>query len=148
MSPSRYLIAGAGADEPNVRALTQQLGLVQQVRFLGWVEPVELQRVYATCDVLIHPSPTHDPYGNAVLEGMAAGLVILGSDVTGAVKDRVEHGVNGFIHHAGDVVDLAQHIEFLLKNPEKIAEMGRGARATAEKWPIERAVATIRKMLQ
>ena len=84
---------------------------------------------------------------NAVLEGMAAGLAILGSDVSGSVKDRVSHGFNGFVHPAGNAEVLAEHIEFALTNPAKIAEMGRRARLTAEEWPVDRGVEIVCRIL-
>lgn len=143
-----YIIAGSGPDETKSRGLAKELGLLGQVRFLGWVEPDDLRYLYCSAHGPIHPSPSHDPYGNAVLEGMAAGLVILGSDVSGAVRDRVDHGVNGFIHRAGDADGLAQQIEFLLKNPERVVEMGHLARVTAEKWPIRRALETVRGIIR
>jgi glycosyltransferase involved in cell wall biosynthesis len=139
-----YYIAGAGPDAMELRKLCSRLGIEEYVRFLGWIEPDELRRLYLAADVLIHASPVHDPFPNAVLEGMAAGLPVLGSDVSGSVKDRVEHGINGFIHRAGDAHVLAEQIRFFLKNPDKIAEMGRKARQTAEQWPIDRGVQIIK----
>jgi FkbM family methyltransferase len=142
-----YCIAGTGPDEEQLKGLAEKLGIDRSVRFLGWLEPDELQRLYRIADILIHPSPVHDPFPNAVLEGMAAGLVVLGSDVSGSVKDRIEHGINGFIHPAGNAQVLAEQIRFLLKNPEKITEVGHKARETAEGWPIERGVEIIKGLL-
>lgn len=146
--PFQYFIAGNGPDEQELKNLASRLGIDHGVRFLGWTEPQELRSYYLSSHVLIHPSPIHDPFPNAVLEGMAAGLAVLGSDVSGSVKDRVTHGYNGFVHPAGDTRVLAEHIEFVLRNPDKIAEMGRRARLTAEQWPVERGVSVIRKILQ
>jgi len=142
-----FFIAGTGPDEEKLKALAAQLGIDKGTRILGWLEPEELQKLYRTVDILIHPSPVHDPFPNAVLEGMAAGLVVLASDVSGSAKDRIDHGINGYIHPAGDVQALAEQIELLLRNPEKIAEMGQKARATAERWPIERGVGIIKALL-
>lgn len=89
----------------------------------------------AEADALIHASPIHDPFPNAVLEGMAASLMILGSDCSGSVVDRVDHGVNGCIHRAGDVQQLAEQIAEVLRKPTLVGEMGRLARIRAEEWP-------------
>lgn len=142
-----YLIAGTGPDETRLRELSQALGLEEQVRFLGWVEPDALADLYRSCHVLVHPSPVHDPFPNAVLEAMASGLAILGSDVSGSVLDRVEQGVNGLIHRAGDVTQLADHVEYLLANPEVVERMGQRARETALRWPVERGVEIVRQMV-
>jgi len=139
-----YYIAGTGKDEGELRRLANQLGISGKVKFLGWLEPDKLIQQLVYADVLIHPSPMHEPYGVAVIEGMASGLPVLASDVTCAASERIEHGVNGFIHPRGNVEVLAMQIGFLLRNPDMITEMGQLARKTAEQWPIDRGVQIIK----
>ena len=143
-----YCIAGTGPDEAEIKELVESLGLRDRVKCLGWLEPNNLRALYQNSDVLIHPSPVHEPYGVAVIEAMAVELVVLASDVTCAARDRIQHGVNGFIHRAGDVNALSDQISFLLHNPDSIPKIGRRARDTAELWPVERAVTTIRETIQ
>lgn len=142
-----YRIAGTGSDEASIQQLVRELGVEDKVCVLGWLEPGELIELYRESDVLIHPSPVHDPFPNTVLEAMTAGLVVLASDVTGAALDRIQHGVNGFLHKAGNAEELAEQIRGLIQQPERIPEIGCCARATAEEWPVERGIATIREML-
>jgi glycosyltransferase involved in cell wall biosynthesis len=78
---------------------------------------------------------------------MAAGLVVLGSDATGAVLDRIRHGENGFIHRSGDVDQLAEQIGDLFLHPEILQDVGCRARLTAEQWPVGRGVQTIKSIL-
>jgi len=143
-----YAIAGTGPDETEIKELVKSLGLKDNVKCLGWLEPDSLRALYQNSDVLIHPSPVHEPYGVAVIEAMAAGLVVLASDVTCAATDRIEHGLNGFIHHAGDVNELSEQLSFLLRNPDSIPNIGGRARDTAELWPVERAVTIVRDTIQ
>ena len=103
-------------------------------------------QLFAASDVLLHPS-LYDPFPVAVLEAMAAGLVVLGSDVCGFVRDRINHGENGMIHHAGDVEELAKQLAFVLNNCQSTSAMGTKARATAEAWPVSRGVDTITSLL-
>jgi glycosyltransferase involved in cell wall biosynthesis len=138
--PFEYCIAGTGPDEAEIKELIESIGLKDRVKCLGWLEPNNLRSLYQNSDVLIHPSP--------VIEAMAVELVVLASDATCAAKDRIEHGVNGFIHRAGDVNALSEQLSFLLHNPDSIAKVGRRARDTAELWPVERAVRTIREAIQ
>jgi glycosyltransferase involved in cell wall biosynthesis len=88
-----------------------------------------------------------DRFGAAVLEAMAAGLVVLGSEATAAVRDRIRHGENGFVHRTGDVDELARQIGALLTHPELIRRIGQEARRTAEEWPVERGVQIIKSIL-
>lgn len=144
--PFEYAIAGTGPDTQRLEDLIASSGLKDRVKVIGWVEPDELRELYMRCDVLIHPSPVHEPFGVAVVEAMAAGLTVLASDVTGAARDRLVHGTNGFVHRAGDVEQLAEHILFVVEHPEDIAAMGERARNTAEEWPVTRGIATIHDM--
>ena len=144
-TPFRYVIAGAGPDEDSLRQLIDSLGLRDKVTLAGWLEPEPLRQLYRSSDVLIHPSPVHEPYGVVVIEAMAAELAVLASDQTGAALDRISQG-NGLLHPAGNVEVLSSQIRSLLRNPESARSMGKAARATAELWPLERAVALIRQI--
>lgn len=118
------------------------------VRLLGWTEPDDLRALMKSADALVHPSPTPDPFPNAVLEGMAAGMVVFGSDVSGSALDRIDPGENGFIHRAGDVDDLAAQVAILLRDPGLASRMGPKAAARAAEWPLERGIQVIRALFQ
>jgi glycosyltransferase involved in cell wall biosynthesis len=138
-----YFVAGTGPDKEALERLVQEADLASKIKFLGWVEPGDLQRLLKESDVVIHPSPVPDPFPNAVLEGMAAGCAVLGSSVCGSVVDRVVEGVSGFVHAPGDVQQLEGHIRSCILDPVRVAKMGDAAAATAERWPSARAVAIV-----
>lgn len=142
----RYRIAGEGPDEEELRSLVETLGLQGDVEFLGWQEPEELRDVYLDSDAMVHPAPTHDPFPVTVLEGMAAGLPILGSRAAGSVQDRVKHGFNGFVHEPGNMDQLSDHLVDLTKRDA--STMGQRARKTAEEWPVERGVGILKEVLK
>ncbi|MDP7544945.1 MAG: glycosyltransferase, partial [Anaerolineales bacterium] len=142
----KYTIAGGGPDAEKLRALIASRGLDGRIRVTGWLEPDEVGGVLRRSDVLIHPS-LRDAYPAAVLEAMASGLPVIGSDAAGSVLDRVVHMQNGWIHAAGDVSQLSEQIEWALQHRGDVTEMGRAARLTAEEWPVSRAVEIIRSVL-
>lgn len=142
-----YVVAGSGPDEKALRQLAEDLGVGHKVRFLGWVEPEALAVVFRDGDVLIHPSPVLEPYGVAVIEAMASGLLVLASDETGAALDRIQHGYNGLIHRAGDVAQLADQVGWCLRHPGALHEMRAHARKTAGEWPVARGVKMIEKLM-
>lgn len=146
--PFRYTVAGTGPDIEALRALAAELGVAGSVDLRGWTEPDELRALMRSADALIHPSPVPDPFPNAVLEGMAAGMVVFGSDVSGSALDRIDRGENGFIHRAGDVEELAGQLALLLRDPGVAAKFGPRAAARAAEWPLERGVGTIRALFQ
>ena len=143
-----YSIAGTGPDLESVKTLAKELGISHVVKCLGWTEPAQLREILLSSHVLVHPSPVHDPFPNAVLEGMAAGMAVLGSAVSGSVLDRVQDGVHGFIHQPGDVGQLAQHIELLLTDPTLLKSMGCSSEAVARNWSADRATAIIRGLVE
>ncbi len=140
-----YTIAGSGPDLESLEQQVRRLDLERHVKFAGWLEPEQLVHLLASSHALIHPSLS-DPFPVAVLEAMAAGLVVLGSDGCGSVVDRIRHGENGFIHRAGDVQDLAAHISHLIQSPSSLRMLGIRARQTAEAWPVSRGVALIKSL--
>ena len=140
------VLAGIGEDEPMLRALATELGVGDLVRFIGWVEYDDLPDRLAEADALVIPS-RWDPYPVAVIEAMAAGLPVLGSFVCGTVRERVEDGVNGFRHHAGDHRTLARHLCEVASSPALRTELGRRALETSRKWGLERSAAVLREVL-
>jgi glycosyltransferase involved in cell wall biosynthesis len=110
------------------------------------VEPGDLRALLRASDVLIHPSPVQDPFPNAVLEGMAAGMAVLGSSACGSVVDRVSPGVSGLVHDSGSIDGLARDIEWCLRNPAAVADMGRRCESIAARWPVERSVEIVRDL--
>ena len=146
--PFRYSVAGTGPDVQRLGELAAELGVADSVQLLGWTEPGDLRALMTTADALIHPSPVPDPFPNAVLEGMAAGMVVFGSDVSGSALDRIDHGENGFIHRAGSVDDLAAQVGKLLLDPGLAARIGPKAAARAAEWPLERGIRVIRSLFQ
>ncbi len=79
--------------------------VASQVEFLGFKDWEELPAYYRQADVLCAPS-RHDGWGLIVVEGLAAGLPVIGTDRTGAALDFVQSGSNGWLIPAGDAQEL------------------------------------------
>jgi glycosyltransferase involved in cell wall biosynthesis len=134
-----YHIAGVGADEDKIRDLASELGLNDVVKFHGWLEPDAIEGLLARSHVMLHPAQ-NDPFPVVVLQAMAAGVVVMGSDTAGSVIDRVQHGVSGFVHRTGDVNQLAAQLADVVANRERLPAISAAARCTAEKFPVSRGV--------
>lgn len=146
-SEFRFLIAGTGPDRERLGELARELGLAANVEFPGWLEAAEVATLFGSADVLVHPA-RYDPFPVAVLEAMASGLAILGSEASGSVRDRVRPGENGLVHPTGDAEVLGDQIARLLEDPAEARRMGIEARRTAELWPVELGVETIVGILE
>jgi len=70
------VIAGAGPDEPRLRALAAG----GDVRFAGRLEPSALADLRRRAAVVLAPSRWEEPWPYSVLEALAAGVPVLGSD--------------------------------------------------------------------
>ena len=113
---------------------------------VGWLELDEIAPFYQSGDMLIHSS-FFDPFPNVVLEAMAVGLPVMGSNLAGSVVDRVVPAKNGYICAAGDPIDWANKIELVLKAPEILSELGQAARRTAEAHPVDENIKTLQRCL-
>jgi len=146
-SSFKYFLAGSGPDYSKVCSQAEHLGLSTNVQLLGWLETGEVAQLMRNAHVLLHPA-RWDPFPVAVLEAMAYGLVVLGSEASGSVRDRIIDGKNGFRHEVGDAKKIAEQLGLLLKHREVLSQMGLAARHTAEEWPASRGIAIIKSAFQ
>ncbi|MBZ0276305.1 MAG: glycosyltransferase family 1 protein [Anaerolineae bacterium] len=104
-------------------------------RFMGYMQGERLSQAYASGDIFVFPSAL-ETFGLVVVEAMAAGLPVVASRV-GGVGDVVQEGQTGYTFEVGDTTALVEGVRRLTINRERIAEMGRAARAFAETqtWP-------------
>lgn len=134
-----YVICGDGPLRKDLDELIGREGLTDSFIITGWLEHEEVSKILDTADIYMHPA-IWEPYGAVILEAMAAGLPILGSDNTMAVLDRVEDGVTGLVHEAGNVGMIAEHILRLAKNSVERKRMGRSSYELSRKYPVEAGV--------
>jgi len=98
------VIIGAGTMMSALKALARQLGIGQQVVFVGPSDSVE--RYMAMADVGLLTSRA-EGLSNTLLEYMASGLPVIGSRISGT-EDFVDTGKAGWLFTAGDVVQLKE----------------------------------------
>lgn len=126
------LLAGGGKTlhRRPLEKLVQQLGIEQQVQFLGVVRNVPELLQQNQIAVL---SSHYEGMPLALLEGMAAGCVAIGSQVPG-IQEVLRHGQDGWLVPENDVAALAAQIKDCLASPAQqqvVADTGR-ARALQE----------------
>jgi glycosyltransferase involved in cell wall biosynthesis len=87
-----------------LRSLCAHLRLEQRIDFRGFREDIDAE--LASFDVLVHASVLPEPFGQVVVQGMAAGLPVLAS-AAGGPTEIIENGVTGILYPPGDVQALA-----------------------------------------
>ena len=83
----RFVVAGTGTAEAELKRQAQQLGLARHGAFLGWIGDDMLHSLYRICDLCIVPS-IYEPFGLVALEAMASGCLCVVAD-TGGLREVV-----------------------------------------------------------
>lgn len=141
-----YLISGEGTDrahgEGGLQATLErqvaELGLTDQVRFLGYYPAVAT--VLHAADLLVSPS-LKEGMQVALLEAMAAGLPIVATAI-GGTPDAVIEGETGLLVPPADSAALARAVTRLLTDTELRQRLGQAGRQRAEICFDTRVVAT------
>ncbi len=105
--------------------LTRKLEIDHQVEFRGFQRDIYAE--IASLDVLVHASVIPEPFGQVVVQGMAAGVPVIASG-EGGPCEIIDHGVNGYLFEPRDAQSLGHYLERVRKEPELHSEMGRRAR--------------------
>jgi glycogen(starch) synthase len=113
----RFLVAGSGTHEGELRAQAQRLGLSEHGVFLGWIGDDALHSLYRIADLCVIPS-IYEPFGLVALEAMASGCPCIVAD-TGGLREVVPPGERvGLRFNGGDAEHLGVMIERLLIDDE------------------------------
>jgi glycosyltransferase involved in cell wall biosynthesis len=129
-----YLIyAGDGILKQDLENQAQQLGITNRVKFLGFINQSQLPFVYCGADVLVLPSE-YEPFGVVVNEAMLCGCVVITSDRVGAHHDLIREGENGFVYPCGDTEALANILNQLFADFNKLNTMKKSAVKRMETW--------------
>ena len=136
---ARLLLAGSAKfvsratrfDNPayvrQLHTLIRELGVEQDVEFLG--EVGDPRSVYRSLDVLLVPS-WEEPFGRAVLEGMASGVPVVSTRV-GGPAEIVTAPDEGILLPAREPEVWAQTVSDLLSDPDRREQIARSARRRA-----------------
>jgi N-acetyl-alpha-D-glucosaminyl L-malate synthase BshA len=108
--PSKLLMIGDGPERSGAEALSKELGIEADVRFLGKLEVIE--EVLSVADLFLMPSEK-ESFGLAALEAMACEVPLISSNAGGLPELNVQ-GVTGFMSEVGDVEDMSRKALFVL----------------------------------
>jgi len=128
------LIGGTGRLESSLKELASDLGVRENVRFLGFVPDEELPSLYSSVDVFVLPSE-YEGFGIVFMEAMSCETPVIGTDV-GGIPTAVENGETGYLVPNAGVKELTRRLTELLNNTEEYDRMEGYARewAKAHDW--------------
>jgi glycosyltransferase involved in cell wall biosynthesis len=143
--PARSVVVGAplfGEDgyAHQLEALAAGLHLGSRIEFAGFIEDVA--GCLTTFDILVHASVVPEPFGNVVVEGMAAGLPVVAAG-QGGPAEIIDDGVNGILYPPGDIDALAAALRALAASPGLRHRLGEAARERAAEFTPDRVASRI-----
>jgi glycogen synthase len=104
---TRFLVAGSGTHEAELKQQAEELELMEHGTFLGWIGDDVLHTLYAIADLTVVPS-IYEPFGLVALEAMASGCPCIVAD-TGGLREVVP--------------DEEAGLRFAARDPEALAEV-------------------------
>jgi N-acetyl-alpha-D-glucosaminyl L-malate synthase BshA len=108
--PAKLLMIGDGPERSPAEKMCREMGICEDIRFLGKLEAVE--EVLSVADLFIMPSEK-ESFGLAALEAMACEVPVISSN-TGGLPELNVQGVTGFLSPVGDIEDMTRNALFIL----------------------------------
>ncbi|MCX5998991.1 MAG: glycosyltransferase family 4 protein [Chloroflexi bacterium] len=137
----KFVIAGGGPSEKELRRQVRDLSMEQQVIFLG--PRRDMESVYSIMDVFVNPSLVRCGTDNVSIEAMAFAKPVVITDVGGGAE-VVHQGVTGFVVSPRDSGALAQAVLHLLRDPDLAKQMGlAGRERILNDFTMERLVSEV-----
>jgi glycosyltransferase involved in cell wall biosynthesis len=113
------------------------------VAYLGLVKADDFLK---KLDVLVTPSRAHETFCNVVMEAASLACPAIVSD-KGALPERVDHGLSGWIFPAGQAAALSGHIERLLEQPHQVQQKALAALKSRHRYAPHLQIERVERLL-
>lgn len=134
--PAKLLLVGDGPDRQRAEQRCRELGICNQVRFLGKQDQVE--DILSIADLFLIPSGS-ETFGLAALEAMSCSVPVVSSDIGGLPEVNI-HGETGYLCGLDDVDCMGDYAVKILSDEELHSEMSQNARKRAEKFEMSKII--------
>lgn len=130
--PSKLLFVGDGPERSTAEDLARELGVCDDVRFVGKQE--QMEDILAIADLFLLTSE-YESFGLAALEAMAAGVPVISTNAGGLGEISIE-GETGFMGNVGDVATMSSKAIELLRDDETLNTFKANAAQHAKQFDI------------
>lgn len=135
--PARLTICGGGPEDARLRRHSRMLGVEEDVVFTGPVSHEEVAGCMREADVLLVPSVRdaagcEEAFCRVAIEGMASGLLVIGTDV-GGLSETISTG--GVVVSSGDAAAMTDALRIAICQNTRSAVAERAGRRAAD-FPI------------
>jgi glycosyltransferase involved in cell wall biosynthesis len=133
---ARLQIVGDGPERERLEALAQDLGIADEVAFLGPLPPAGVRQVLAGATAFLQhsldaPDGWYEGFGVTVAEASAMEVPTIASRC-GGLMDQISDGETGLLVDQRDDAALAQAMARAMENPSLCQQLGRAARRQAQ----------------
>lgn len=133
---AKLLLVGDGPDRNRAEQRCRELGICDQVRFLGKQDQVE--EVLSIADLFLIPSGS-ETFGLAALEAMSCSVPVISSNIGGLPEVNI-HGETGYLCDLGDVDEMGKHAVDILSDEDLHKQMAKNARNQAEEFEMNKII--------
>ena len=140
--PAKLLMVGDGPERPVMEDLVKELGLTDDVRFLGKQE--QMEEILVVSDLFVLASE-YESFGLAALEAMAASMPVVSTDAGGLPEVNIE-GITGYLSGVGDVETMCRNAIKILSDDETLASFKQHAYEQACKFDIHHIIPVYEKL--
>ncbi len=143
----KLVIAGDGPERTKLENICKDLMISEHVEFQGAVLHSELPELYSSASISVMPSTGKEGLGLVAVEAMGCECAVIVSALDG-VNDFIEDGINGILVNLGDEDALANAIDLLLTDKDKIARIAlNGRKSVVKKFDWEVVANTYKKII-
>jgi len=124
------VLAGTGEIDSG-KNLSRQLGIENQVKFLGWIDGRKKEQVFKSASIFCLPS-YGEGFPMAVLDAWAYGLPVITTPV-GGLPDIIKDNFNGMLFPPGDINELSKKMDVMMSNKlvrQRIAKQSKKMAST------------------
>ena len=126
----KFVIAGTGAEEEELKKICTKYELDKYVKFMGWISGQEKADLYKECQMVVLPS-YNEGLPISILEAISYGMPVVATDV-GDISSAVLNEVNGYLIEPGDAIRMANEIYKISSSKELYDKLSKASRQLAE----------------
>lgn len=142
--PSKLLFVGDGPERSTAEDLSRELGVFDEVRFVGKQE--QMEDILAIGDLFLLTSE-YESFGLAALEAMAAGVPVISTNAGGLGEINID-GKTGYMANVGDVETMSKQALSILKDDATLKGFKEKAAEHAKNFDINNIVPVYEKLYE
>lgn len=131
LKDKKLLIAGDGPDLEKIKEYLNKNNMQENVKLLGYIDSDKVKEYVRKSRFIIVPSIWYENCPYSVLETLAIGKPIIGSNL-GGIPELVKNNESGLIYTYNKPKELQEKMRVLFENKELADELGKNAKQIAK----------------